>query len=147
MWIRRSHLLAPLTIFTSKKAKWQWTNEKQRAFEEIKKVIAKDVLLAYPDFTLPFDIHTDASHTQLGSVISQKGKPMAFYSQKLASAQTWYTTAERELLAIVETLEEFRNILFGQKIIVHTDHKNLTHQTFNTERVMRWKLFIEEYGP
>jgi hypothetical protein len=49
-------------------------------------------------------------------------------------------------LAIVETLKEFRNILLGQKIIIHTDHKNLTHQTFNTERVMRWRLIIKEYG-
>jgi hypothetical protein len=80
MWVRRSHILAPLMISTSKKAKWQWTNEEQKAFEEVKKVIARDVLLAYPDFMLPFDIHTDASHTQLGSVISQKGKPIAFYS-------------------------------------------------------------------
>jgi hypothetical protein len=66
MWIRRSHLLAPLTALSSKKAKWHWTSEEQKAFEQVKKVIAKDVLLAYPDFTLPFDIHTDASHTQLG---------------------------------------------------------------------------------
>jgi hypothetical protein len=50
-------------------------------------------------------------------------------------------------LAIVETLKEFRNILLGQKIIVHTNHKNLTHQTFKTERVMRWRLIIKEYGP
>ena len=93
-------------------------------------------MLAYPNFDEVFDIHTDASHTQLGMVISQKGAPIAFYSRKLNPAQTRYTTTERELLAIVETLKEFKNILLGQQIRVYTDHKNLTYKTFNTERVM-----------
>ena len=87
------------------------------------------------------------SHTQLGAVISQSGKPIAFYSRKLKPEQTRYTPPERELLSIVETLKEFRNILLGQKIVVHTDHKNLTCKNFNTERVMRWRLILEEYGP
>ena len=89
----------------------------------------------------------DASKTHLGSVISQDKKPIAFYSRKLQPAQTQYTTTERELLSIVETLKEFTNILLGQKIIVHTDHKNLTCKNFNTERVMRWRLILKEYGP
>ena len=104
-------------------------------------------MLAYPDFSKPFEIHTDASHYQLGSVISQDGKPIAFYSRKLNPAQTRYTTTERELLSIVETLKEYRNILLGQQIEVFTDHKNLVYKTFNTECVMRWRLIIEEFGP
>ena len=108
--------------------------------------MSKEVLLAYPDFTKPFEIHTDASHTQLGSVIAQEGQPIAFYSRKLNPAQTRYTTTERELLAICETLKEFKNILLGYPIRVYCDHKNLTYKNFNTERVMRWRLLIEEYG-
>ena len=103
-------------------------------------------MLTYPDFNQPFIIHTDASHLQLGAVISQNGKPIAFYSRKLNPAQTRYTTTERELLAIVETLKEFRNILLGQQITVYTDHLNLTHKNFNVERVMRWRLILEEFG-
>jgi hypothetical protein len=50
-------------------------------------------------------------------------------------------------LSIVETLLEFRNILLGYKIIVHTDHKKLTYAKSTSDRVMRWRLLIEELGP
>ena len=147
MWIRRSELLAPLSALCSKNAKWQWTDVEQTAFEKIKRVISKETLLAYPDFNDTFEIHTDASDYQLGAVISQKGRPIAFYSRKLQDAQTRYTTTERELLAIVETLKEFKNILLGQKIKVYTDHKNLTYKNFNVDRVIRWRMVLEEYNP
>jgi RNase H-like domain found in reverse transcriptase len=104
-------------------------------------------LLTYPNFKKLFEIHTDASKVQLGACISQEGRPVAFYSRKINSDQTHYTTTERELLSIVETLEYFRNLLLGQQIVVHTDHANLTCKRFNSDRVMRWRLFIEEYNP
>ena len=47
----------------------------------------------------------------------------------------------------METFKEFRNILLGQQVIVHTDHKNLIHNSLTSDRVMRWRLYIEEYGP
>jgi len=147
MWIRRSDVLAPLSKLTSKTVKWQWTTVEQKAFDTMKRIIARETLLVYPDFNQPFIIYTDASHTQLGAVISQNNKPIAFYSRKLNPAQTRYTTTERELLSIVETLKEFRNILLGHRIKIYTDHKNLTYVNFNTERVMRWRLIIEEYSP
>jgi RNase H-like domain found in reverse transcriptase len=62
---------------------------------------------------------------------------VAFYCRKLNLAQTQYTTTERELLSIVETLKELRNIVLGQQIIVHTDHANLTYNNFNSDRIMR----------
>ena len=70
-----------------------------------------------------------SSKLQLGACISQENKPIAFYLRKLQPAQTRYTTTERELLSIVETLKEFQNILLGQQIVVHTDHENLTYKT------------------
>ena len=147
MWKGRSETLAPLTNLCSKSVKFKWTDIEQRAFDKMKKIISRDVLLSYPNFEQKFEIHTDASKYQLGACISQNGNPIAFYSRKLSPAQTRYTTTERELLAIVETLKEFRNILLGQEIVVYTDHKNLTYSTYNSERVMRWRLVIEEFGP
>ena len=147
MWQKCSEILAPLTALTSKNVKYDWKDKHQRCFEAIKRVIGRGVLLEYPDFNSPFEIHTDASKLQLGAVISQKGKPIAFCSRKMNSAQQNYTTTEKELLSIVETLKEFRNILLRHHITVYTDHKNLTHKIFNTEGVMRWRLILEEFGP
>ena len=62
----------------------------------MKKILSHEVLLAYPDFFKPFVAHTDASDCQLGAVIHQDGKPIAFYFQKLNNAQTSYTTTEKE---------------------------------------------------
>jgi hypothetical protein len=58
-----------------------------------------------------------------------------------------YTVSEKELLSIVATLKEFRNILLGQQITVFTDHNNLTYKNFNTEHIMCWRLVLEEFGP
>jgi len=147
MWVQRSHVLAPLAALTSKTTKWKWEPQHQKAFAMAKRIIAKEMLLAHPDFNKPFQMCADASHYQLGVVVSQDGKPIAFCSRKLNPAQTRYTTVERELLSIVETLKECRNMLLGQEIEVFTDHKNLVHKHFNTERVMRWRLLLEEFGP
>jgi hypothetical protein len=65
----------------------------------------------------------------------------------LTDAQTRYTVIELELLAIVETLQEYRTILLGHIIKIYTDHKNLTFANFNTDRVRHWRLIVEEYGP
>jgi RNase H-like domain found in reverse transcriptase len=77
----------------------------------------------------------------------QDDRPLAFYSRKLNSTQRRYTTGKQELLSIVETLKEFKNIPLGQKLIVQTDHKNLLYQKMSTDRIKRWRLLIEEFGP
>ena len=134
MWQHLSEILTPLSYRTSKQAKKNWIKECQEAFDTIKKLVSRETLLSYPNFNDRFEIHMDASKIQLGSVISQKGKPIAFYSRKLNPAQVKYTTTEAELLSIMKTLKEFRTILLGQQIKVYTGHKNLTYKTFNTER-------------
>ena len=105
MWQKRSELLAPLTALPSKNIKYDWKDEHQKCFEAIKRLIGREVLLGYPDFNAPFEIHTDASKLQIGTVISQKGKPIAFCFRKMNSAQQNYTKTDKELLSIVETLK------------------------------------------
>eukprot|EP00957_Ditylum_brightwellii_P061541 4670263-Ditylum_brightwellii.AAC.1 len=87
----------------------------------------------------------DASDTQLRGVISQQDTPIAFYMCKLNNAQKNYIPMENELLAIVEILKEFKNLLLGQQSRVYTDHKNLMYKNFNTTRVIQWHMFLDDY--
>ena len=123
MWANRSHLLHPLTALTPHKVRFKWTDVEQKAFDNIKRDVSQDTLLAYPDFNERFDIHTDYSDYQLGAVISQNGKPIDFYIRKLTGPQTRYKVTENSLLSIVETLKEFCTDLLGQKLKIYTDHK------------------------
>jgi hypothetical protein len=101
MWAKHSEMLAPLSDLVGecgetkttrknkvKKKPWQWDSIHQEAFDNVKKTIAKEVALAYPDFTKPFDIYTDASTKQLGAVITQDNRPIAFSSRKLSGAHS-----------------------------------------------------------
>jgi len=114
MWPRRAHIMTPITNLTAKDVKFKWTQIEQKTFDDMNAILGREVLLTYPNFNKKFEIYTDASALQLGAVITQDKKPIAFYSRKLTDTQTRYTTIEKELLSIVETLEEFRTILLGQ---------------------------------
>ena len=122
---------------TSKQSKWNWTEQYQKNFDRMKDTLNREMLLSYPDFNKVFEIYTDTNHLQLGAVISQKGKSIAFYSRKLNPVQTRYTTTEKEFLSIIETLKEFRNILLDHKIKIYIDYKNLTYTKHNTEKMIR----------
>ncbi len=115
----------------------------------VKATIVKEVVLAYPDFLKPFEIYINASTKQLGAVITQENRPIAFFSRKLSGAQSKYTVTKLELLAIVETLKEFNGMLWGQRINVYTHHKNLTQDGLGltSDRVTHWRILLEEYAP
>jgi hypothetical protein len=130
-------MLAPLTSLVgergqtkstkakgTKKVPWHWDKVHQRAFNHVKATIAKDVVLAYPDYSKVFKIYTDDSSKQLGAVITQDNRPIAFFSWKLSNMQCKYSITE-----IVQTLKQFKGMLWGQNIKVSTDHANLMRDT------------------
>jgi hypothetical protein len=92
---------------------------------------------------------SQCSKLQLGGIITQAYRPLAFFSRKLSPEQQKYSVTEQELLAIVETLKEFKGMLWGQQITVYTDHKNLMQDALGltSDRVYRWRLLLEEYEP
>ena len=140
-------MLAPLNKITPNKRKFKWNKFGQDSFDQINPIIAHDNLLPYPDSNEAFKIHTNASKFRLGAVIIQKVKMISVYSRKFTYAQKRYTVTERDLLRIFKTLKEFRTTLIGQILIIYTNNKNLTCRNFNTDRLLRWRLILKEYGP
>jgi hypothetical protein len=133
----------------TKKIPWHWDKVHQRAYNHVKATIAKDVVLAYLDCSKVSKIYTDASSRQLGAVITQDNRPIAFFSWKLSDTQHKYSVTKIELLAIVKTLKEFKGMLWGQNIKVFTDHANLMRDALGLtlKRVYQWRLLLEEYWP
>ena len=95
MWATRSETLTPLTELISKKKKIHWLPKHQQAFDDMKKIIAQEASLAFPNFKKSFHRHTKASDFQMGAVISQDNKRVAFWSKKLNPAQTRATNTEK----------------------------------------------------
>jgi hypothetical protein len=112
LWARRSNMLAPLTSLVgecsqtkttkakgTKKVPWHWDEVHQRAFDHVKAIIAKDVVLAYPDHSKVFEIYTDASSKQLGAVITQDNRLIAFFSWNLSNTQRKYSVTKNRTIS------------------------------------------------
>ena len=129
-----------LTKLTSKNVEWSWTEEQQEAFDLLKNCLMSPPILAYPDFTKDFIIHTDASGYGVGSVLAQmhdddgveKEVVIAYTSQHLDKTQANWSTVEKEAYAIVHAVNIFYPYLYGRKFQVLTDHCNKT-----------WKLTLQ----
>ncbi|XP_026420700.1 uncharacterized protein LOC113316766 [Papaver somniferum] len=95
-----SSLMAPITDCIRHDSVFTWTAEATTAFEIIKTKLLSAPILALPDFTQVFELHSDASKLGIGAVLSQRNKPIAFFSEKLAGARLRYSTYDVEFYAV-----------------------------------------------
>ena len=118
-----------------KNAPFKWTAECDHSFLEMTKVVSKEVMLSFPDYTKRFQLYTDASNYQLDVVLKQDDKTLAFFSKKLnAAAQRNYGVGEKEMRLVVEAFKEFKTMIKGYPVDVFVDHKNWTHdKTFRND--------------
>ena len=107
MWAQRSHALALLTVSTTKSTKWEWTEEHAKEFNKVKRTLCKETSLVYLNFNETFEIHTNASDRQIGVVILQDNKPIAFCSRKLSNTQTCHTKTKRERKKLTHTIPKY----------------------------------------
>jgi len=149
-----SQVAAPLTRLTCKD-KFEWGPQAEKAFQDLKMAFTTAPILVHPDFTKAFYLETDASDFALGAVLSQMGierklHPVAFYSRKFSAAEINYEIHDKELLAIVDSFQEWRHFLEGaaHPVTVYTDHKNLEY--FMSARVLnrrqaRWNMSLSRF--
>uniref|UniRef100_A0A674P365 Gypsy retrotransposon integrase-like protein 1 n=1 Tax=Takifugu rubripes TaxID=31033 RepID=A0A674P365_TAKRU len=151
-----SKVAAPLTRLTSTLLSFRWTPEAEAAFNRLKVLFSSSPILTHPDPSRQFVVEVDASDVGVGAVLSQRSgedqklHPCAFFSHRLSPAERNYDVGNKELLAVVLALQEWRHWLEGatQPFIVWTDHKNLTYLR-NAKRLSsrqaRWALFLGRF--
>ncbi len=146
-----AHTAAPLHRLTSTQT-FSWPDDAEKAFQHLKAALTSAPVLAFPNFSLPFILQTDASNVALGAVLSQitsDGEhPIAFISRILHGPETRYATTELECLAIVWAVTTFRHYLMGNQFTVITDHAALSWLMTNRDssrKLIRWSLILQEH--
>ena len=146
-------VVAPIINLTKKGTLFLWSQPCQRAFDDLKTRLATAPVLRMPDLNLPFVLHTDASGTAIGAVLSQRFEdgehPVQYASRVLAASERHYAITELECLAVVWSVHLFRPYLFGHPFEVVTDHqalKWLMSGKTHVGRLARWAIFLSGYS-
>ena len=146
-----SDICEPIRTLTHKDVIFKWSEVHDKAFAELKSAITSAPVLAYFD---PSDknlvIQCDASQYGLGFVLMQNDKPIKYGSRALTSSERNYAQIEKELLAVMFSVEKCRQFTYGRKVIIHTDHKPLEviHDKpliTAPKRLQRMLLRLQEY--
>ena len=144
-------LARPLDKLTGKGTHFSWNDQRQVAFERLKKALLQAPVLQLADVSRPFRVHTDASDVSIAAVLMQSKDdefhPVAYVSRKLTSAERNYTIAERESLAIVFALRCWRLYLF-KHFDVFTDNQAVVYlqtKPHLSKREERWVEFLAEF--
>ncbi|KAL0292524.1 UNVERIFIED_CONTAM: Retrovirus-related Pol polyprotein from transposon.6, partial [Sesamum radiatum] len=147
-----SKIAQPLCKLLQKDETFDFDEACKLAFNKLKDSLTSAPIIQPPNWELPFEIMCDASNHAVGAVLGQRvGRdPHVIYyvSRMLDSAQSNYTTTEKELLAIVFALEKFRPYLLGTKVIVYSDHAALKYLLSKKDakpRLIRWILLLQEF--
>ena len=151
-----SHIARPLFDLTCKDTAFAWSPEAEAAFSTLKQRITSSPILTLPDDLCPFRVEADSSDFATGAVLSQqsaedgKWHPVAFYSKSLSSVERNYEIYDKELLAVIRALEEWRHFLEGAQhpVEIWTDHKNLEYFRIARKvnrRQARWSLYLSRF--
>ncbi|KAL0561256.1 hypothetical protein IC582_001678 [Cucumis melo] len=143
-----SRIATPLTQLTRKGAPFVWSKACEDSFQNLKQKLVTAPVLTVPDGSGSFVIYSDASKKDLGCVLMQQGKVVAYASRQLKSHEQNYPTHDLELAAVVFALKIWRHYLYGEKIQIFTDHKSLKYFFTQKElnmRQRRWLELVKDY--
>ncbi|GJS94158.1 reverse transcriptase domain-containing protein [Tanacetum coccineum] len=147
-----SKIARPMTHLLEKETPFFFSEECIDSFNTLKRKLTEAPILIAPDWDLPFELMCDASDFAIGAVLGQRKnkhfQPIHYASKTMNEAQTYYTTTEKELLAVVYAFEKFRSYLVMSKSIVYTDHSAIKYLFAKKDakaRLMRWILLLQEF--
>jgi hypothetical protein len=150
-----SAIACPLIKLTKKDEPWNWTNERNQAFDLLKAKFQMAPILRVPDPLLLFILETDTSKWALGAVLQQCDElgqlyPCSYLSKTFSPAERNYNIHDRELLAVIHSFEEWQHLLHGSPtpVLIQTDHHNLTY--FMEKRILlprqaHWLSFLHQF--
>ena len=115
-----------------KKGKFHWGEEAETAFVVLKKKLCTALVLALLDFEKLFEVDCDASGVDIGVVLSQEKRPVAFFSEKLSDARQKWSTYDKEFYSIVRALKTWEHYLVGRKFVLYSDCNVLKHLNSQT---------------
>ena len=148
-----SKIATPLCRLLQKDVPFVLDDDCEKAFNHLKKMLTSAPIIVPPDWSLPFELMCDASEYALGAVMGQRKdkQPYVIYyaSRTLNDAQLNYSTAEKELLAVMFALDKFYSYLLGTKVIIYSDYAALKYLLTKKEakpRLIRWMLLLQEFG-
>jgi hypothetical protein len=110
-----SKIARPMTTLLQKDKKFEWTNVCERSFCELKRRLTTSPVLVPPDIHKDFTIYYDASRKDLGCVLMQEGRVVAYASRQLKTHEQNYPTHDLELAVVIHTLKIWRHYLIGNK--------------------------------
>jgi len=152
-----STVAAPLNALLQKNVRWSWSSECSKAFQDIKKALLKDTVLAHYNPEAEISLAVDASPVGLGAVISHPTeageRPVAFASRTLTVAERNYSQLDREALAIIYGIKKFHNYLYGRRFILYSDNLPLCHilssrkglPSLAAARIQRWAVELANF--
>jgi len=129
-----SKITRVLNELTKKNVPWEWTKQREEAFQMLKRLICEEPVLLMPKLDQPFELEVDASNYAIGATLNQKDErnqwhPVAYYSTTLSETERNYDIYDKELLAVVKSLRHWRTYLAGalHQTVIHTNHSNLLY--------------------
>jgi hypothetical protein len=143
-----STIAAPLHVLTKKGVAFHWGKAHDESFDALKGKLTHAPLLQLPNFGKTFELECDASGVGIGAVLMQDGKPVAYYSEKLHGPILNYSTYDKELYALVHSLETWCHYLWPKEFVIHSDHESLKYlhsQNNLNRRHAKWVELIESF--
>ncbi|GAB0086758.1 Reverse transcriptase, RNase H-like domain [Sergentomyia squamirostris] len=158
-WFRRfipnfSEVAAPITdLLRGNPTKIEWTPHADQALVRLKELLTQSPILATPNYSQPFTVKCDSSEYGAGGCLLQgcgdNERVIAYYSHKYSVSQRNYSTTERECLAVVLSVEKFRDYIEGSEFTVETDHSALLWLMKSKDvkgRLARWVMKLQHHN-